>query len=69
MSVLPRKGKRMKEPIDDGYYRLVIPEGGDEPEVNRIVDEFTKRFEKAVNLAVENASTADLANTGFSAEE
>jgi hypothetical protein len=50
----------MKEPIHIGYYRLDIPNSGNQPEVNRIVNKFTKRFDEAVNTAI-----ADLPATQY----
>jgi hypothetical protein len=44
----------MKEAINVGYYRLVTPSANDKAEVNRIVAEFTGRFEKAIDEALQS---------------
>ncbi|MGA3106392.1 MAG: hypothetical protein ABSD53_18075 [Terriglobales bacterium] len=48
----------MKEPIGIGYYRLDIPASNNQPEVSRIVDEYTKRFDEAVSSVIADRPTS-----------
>ena len=55
---VPKELQQMKEPINIGYYRLDIPNSGNQPEVNRIVNKFTKRLDEAVNTAIADLPAA-----------
>jgi hypothetical protein len=52
----------VKEPISVGYYRLDIPTSADKPEVSRIVEEFTTRFEEAVSVALADSPASHYTN-------